>query len=182
MIPLETDRLILRKWRAGDSAPFAAMNSCPKVMEFFPKLMTHEESDQMIGRIQKQMDEIGFCYYAAELKATKEFIGFIGLARPNFQAHFTPCTEIGWRLAFAHWNKGLATEGAKRVLQYAFRELGLVEIVSFTTIKNLPSRKVMEKIGMKYDMNGDFIHPRVPEGHPIAPHVLYRLPRQDWQA
>ena len=169
---LETDRLVLRRWRDGDRDAFSRMNADPRVMEFFPACLTREESDAMIGRIESHFDAHGFGLFAAELRASGELAGFIGLAIPGFEAFFTPCVEIGWRLGAAHWNQGLATEGAHTVLEFAFGPAGLREVVSFTTRGNLRSRRVMEKLGMRYA--GDFEHPRLPEGHPLRPHVLYR--------
>ena len=170
---LETDRLILRQWRDADRAPFCAMNADPRVMEFFPECLTGEQSDALLVRIEQHFETHGFGLYATELRSSGEFAGFIGLAAPDFEAFFTPCVEIGWRLAARHWNQGLATEGARAVLEFAFGTLGLREVVSFTTRGNLPSRRVMEKLGMRYA--GDFDHPRIPEGHPLRPHVLYRI-------
>jgi RimJ/RimL family protein N-acetyltransferase len=170
---LGTERLILRRWRDGDRDAFSMLNADPRVMQFFPECLTREQSDSIIDRIEKHFDAHGFGLYAAELRATGEFAGFIGLAVPTFEAFFTPCVEIGWRLAVAHWNQGLATEGARAVLEFAFTEIELKEVVSFTTRGNLPSRRVMEKLGMYYA--GDFDHPRIPEGHPLRPHVLYRM-------
>jgi RimJ/RimL family protein N-acetyltransferase len=150
------------------------MNADPAVMEFFPAPLTRVESDALVDRILAHFSARGFGVSAAELKATGEFIGFIGLAVPRFEAHFTPCVEIGWRLAAAHWGTGLATEGATAVLDYAFGTLGLREIVSFTSAVNMRSRKVMEKIGMTRNPADDFDHPNLPEGHWLSRHVLYR--------
>ncbi len=170
---LQTDRLILRRWRDADRGAFAAMNADPRVMEFFPACLTRDQSDDLIDRIESQIDAHGFGFFAAELRATGELAGFIGLAVPELEAFFTPCVEIGWRLGAAYWNQGLATEGARGVLEFAFRTVGLTEVVSFTTRGNLRSRRVMEKLGMRYA--GDFEHPRIPEGHVLRPHVLYRV-------
>jgi ribosomal-protein-alanine N-acetyltransferase len=170
---LQTDRLLLRRWRDADRDAFARMNADVRVMEFFPRCLTRVESDAMIERIEKHFDAHGFGLFAAELRATGELAGFVGLAIPGFEAFFTPCVEIGWRLSVAHWGQGLATEGAAAVLEFAFRTVGLTEVVSFTTRGNLRSRRVMEKLGMRYA--GDFEHPRMPEGHPLRPHVLYRV-------
>ncbi len=178
---LETERLILRPWRESDLLPFAKITSDPEVMRFFPKLLSVEETHEMIGRLQGQMRDNGFTFFATELKSNSELIGFIGLIRTSFKAHFTPAVEIGWRLAKAHWNKGLATEGARRALEHGFVDHGLSEIVSLTATQNAPSRKVMEKIGMTRDLKDDFDHPRVPEGHELKRHVLYRLKREHWQ-
>ncbi len=171
---LATERLILRTWREEDREPFARMNCDPAVMEFFPALLTRAESDALADRAKAHFAAHGFGPWAAELKATGEFIGFIGLSIPRFEAHFTPCVEIGWRLAAAHWGWGLATEGAQTVEEYALGELGLKELVSFTSEGNVRSRRVMEKIGMTHDAADDFDHPALPEGHWLKRHVLYR--------
>jgi RimJ/RimL family protein N-acetyltransferase len=174
---LETERLRLRRWRAEDREPFARMNGDPEVMEFFPATLTRAESDALADRIEAHFAEHGFGGWAAELRGEGTFIGFIGLAVPQFAAHFTPCVEIGWRLARAHWGKGLATEGARAAMQYAFAELELAELVSFAVPRNLRSRRVMEKLGMTHDAGDDFDHPGLPEGHRLQRHVLYRKRR-----
>jgi RimJ/RimL family protein N-acetyltransferase len=175
MIVIETPRLILRTWKDSDIEPFAAMNQDPEVMKFFPAILSPEESDSLINRQRQRFKEHGFCCYAVELKSTGEFIGFVGLAIPLFEAPFMPAVEIGWRIAKAYWNQGYATEAAKYVLNHAFNDLNLSEVVSFTAVQNLTSRRVMEKIGMTHSPNDDFDHPRLPEGHPLRQHVLYRI-------
>ncbi len=172
---LQTARLLLRRWRDSDRLPFQAMNADPRVMEFFPSLLSPGESDALIDRAQAHFDLHGFGPFAAELLADHSFIGFIGLSIPAFDAPFMPAVEIGWRLAFDFWGRGLATEGARAVVLYGFEELGLDSFVSFTVPANLRSRRVMEKIGMTHDPRDDFDHPRLPEGHPFRRHVLYRL-------
>lgn len=174
---IETPRLILRRWKPEDAAPFAAMNADPEVMRHFPSVLTREESDAGITRNNARFDRDGFGFWAAELRATSEFIGFIGLAVPSFEARFTPCVEVGWRLTARFWNQGLATEGARASLRYGFDALRLDEIVAFTTPGNAASRRVMEKCGMTHDPRDDFDHPRLAEGHPLCRHVLYRCPR-----
>jgi len=176
---LTTDRLILRRWRESDREPFSGMNSDPRVMEFFPALLSRQESEAMVDRIEAHFDAHGFGLWAAELRQVKSLVGFIGLNVPSFEAHFTPWVEIGWRLAADHWGQGLATEGANAVVRYSFEKLGLGELVSFTAPANVASRRVMEKLGMTYDPADDFDHPRLPEGHPLRRHVLYRLRRSD---
>jgi ribosomal-protein-alanine N-acetyltransferase len=155
------------------------MNADPRVMEYYPAPLTRAESDALIDRIQAPFNHRGYGLSAAELRDTGEFIGYIGLSVPTFEAHFTspahPATEIGWRLAADHWGRGLATEGAAAVLNYAFTDLGLAEVVSFTTAANLRSRRVMEKLGMTRNPTEDFDHPSLPAGHPLRRHVLYRV-------
>lgn len=172
MADLETPRLILRRWKEADREPFSRINADPRVMEFFPACLTREESDALIGKAEAHFEKHGFGPFAAELRATGELIGFVGLFIPQFEAYFTPCVEIGWRLHASHWNQGLATEGAEAALRLAFGALGLPEIVAFTAPGNFRSRRVMEKLGMVCD--GEFEHPRLPEGHPLRPHLLYR--------
>ena len=174
---LETRRLLLRRWRDSDREPFAALNADPRVMQFFPAVLSRTDSDRLVDRIEAHFEKHGFGLFAVELGQEGAFIGFIGLSVPDFEAPFTPCVEVGWRIAAAYWNQGLATEGAKAVLAYGFDSLQLSEIVSFTTVANAPSRRVMEKIGMTRAPQDDFDHPKLPEGHPLRPHVLYRISR-----
>lgn len=174
MIEIETERLLLRRWRESDRHPFARMNADPRVMEFYPARLSREETDALVDRIEAHFLERAFGLLAAELKDTGAFLGYIGLSVPGFEAHFTPCVEIGWRLAAEYWGRGLATEGATAVLAYGFENLKLQEIVSFTVPSNMRSRRVMEKIGMRYDPQDDFDHPSLSEGHPLRRHVLYR--------
>ena len=173
----ETKRLILREWQDSDLAPFIAMGQDHLVMEHFPGLLTPEESSAMIDRIKVIFKENGFCFYACELKATREFVGFIGLSVPRFKAHFTPCVEIGWRIASQHWGKGYATEGALKCLEIGFNEFNLDEIVSIAVKNNYKSHNIMNKIGMQRDISGDFLHPNFAPEHRLAPHILYRIPK-----
>lgn len=178
---LETQRLILRSFRMTDLDVMASIDADPKVCEFLPALGTRENTSAVIQRIMSHEQQRGYSLYAAELKATHEMIGWIGLMTPSFEAHFTPAIEIGWRLASQHWNQGYATEGAKAVLDYAFTTLGLEELVSFTVENNLASRRVMEKIGLHHDPKDDFNHPKLPS-HKLERHVLYRLKRSEYLA
>ncbi|MGH8994756.1 MAG: GNAT family N-acetyltransferase [Acidimicrobiales bacterium] len=179
--PIVTDRLILRRWRDDDLAPFAALNADPEVMEFFPAPLARAESDELAARIDSDLAEIDFGLWALELRSTGEFIGFTGLSIPGFVAPFTPCVEIGWRLARPAWGRGLASEAARESLRQGFAEHGLAEIVSFTYEGNRRSRAVMERVGMTSDPADDFEHPRMP-GHRMARHVLYRLTAGRWRA
>lgn len=178
---IETDRLFLREWEKRDREPFAQLNSDPRVMEFMPACLSPEESNLLADRIEDHFRKHGFGLYAAELREDRSFVGYIGLAVPGFKAHFTPCVEIGWRLAAPYWGRGLATEGARAMARHAFESLGLDALVSFTVPGNLRSRRVMEKIGMTHDPADDFDHPNLPEGHPLRRHVLYRLPRRVYE-
>ncbi len=152
------------------------MNSDARVMEFMPARLSAAESDLMVDRIENHFREHGFGLYALELRQERAFIGFAGLSVPAFQAHFTPCVEIGWRLSAEYWGRGLATEGACAVVRHAFESLALDALVSFTVPANIRSLRVMEKIGMTRNPADDFDHPNLPEHHLFRRHVLYRLP------
>ncbi len=178
---LTTPRLTLRPWRDGDLAPFAALNADPAVMEYLLGPQTRAQSDALAARIRQHFTTHGYGLWAVEAKDGAPFIGFIGLIYADWPAPFTPAVEIGWRLSKDAWGHGYATEGALTARDYAFQALGLDELVSLTVPANLRSRKVMEKIGMTHDPRDDFDHPKVPEGHPLKRHVLYRLKRGDWQ-
>lgn len=177
-----TKRLILRRWRESDREPFARMNCDPVVMEHFPALLSREESDALVDRAESHLQQHGFGPWAAELRETNAFIGFVSLYIPQFEASFTPCVEIGWRLAREHWGKGLASEGARALISHGFEVRRLPELVSFTVPSNLRSLRVMQKLGMTYDPHDDFDHPSIPEGHRLRHHVLYRLQRDQWMA
>lgn len=180
MLTLKTERLVLRQWNEADREPFARMGADPRVMEFLGETLSREQSDEMADRIEAHFRRYGFGLWAAELTESDEFIGFIGLAVPTFEAAFTPCVEIGWRLAAEYWNAGLATEGARESVRCAFEQLGLPELVSFTAIRNERSRRVMAKLGMTHDATENFDHPRLSAGDPLRRHVLYRLTREKW--
>jgi RimJ/RimL family protein N-acetyltransferase len=171
---LRTDRLLLRPWREADLEPFAALNADPVVMEHFPKPLDRSESDAMVARVRAHFERHGFGFWAVEVPGLADIVGLVGLAIPAFEAHFTPCVEIGWRLAREHWGKGYASEAARACLRYGFEELGLDEIVAFTAQGNVRSRAVMERIGMTRRPEDDFDHPSLAEGHPLRRHMLYR--------
>lgn len=174
---METERLIMRRWREADRRPFAELNADPEVMEHFPAPLTREQSDAMVDRIESAFDEHGYGLWALEVRATGEFVGFTGLAWQTFEAHFTPALEVGWRLARSAWGQGYASEAARAAIGYGFGPAGQDGIVSMTTVANLRSRAVMERLGMTRDPADDFDHPRIPAGSPVRPHVLYRLSR-----
>ncbi|MDR3621819.1 MAG: GNAT family N-acetyltransferase [Paludisphaera borealis] len=171
---IQTDRLILREWLDDDLAPFAALNADEHVVEFLPGPLSREQSDATAARIRDHFARRGFGLWAVEVPGIAPFIGFVGLSVPSFEAHFTPCVEIGWRLAREHWGRGYATEAARAALRFGFDELGLDEIVSFTVPDNLRSRAVMERIGMQRSPVDDFDHPSLSAGHRLRRHVLYR--------
>jgi len=173
---LRTDRLLLRRWVPSDRRPFAEINGDPRVMEHFPGVLTGDESDAMVARIEAHFDRHGFGLWALEVPEQTPFIGFVGLAVPSFDAHFTPCVEIGWRLAVHSWSHGYATEAAHAVLAFGFDSAGLEEIVSMTVPENSRSRRVMERLGMMRDPADDFDHPAQGRRH-----VLYRLRASDYR-
>ena len=175
MIVAETERLILRRWLDSDRPRFAELNSDPRVMEFMPGILAAAQSDALADRIEGHFRQHGFGLCAAELRERHSFVGFIGLSVPTFQAHFTPCVEIGWRLSADYWGQGLATEGAREMLRYAAESLRLGSLVSFTVAENIRSRRVMENLGMTHDPVDDFDHPSLPQTHSLCRHVLYRL-------
>lgn len=170
------ERIVLRGWSGDDLQPFADLNSDPRVMEHYPAALTRAESDAFVrDRIVAQFAERGFGLWALEVPGVTPFAGYVGLQVPDFEADFTPCVEIGWRLAFPYWRHGYATEGARLALAFGFVEAGLDEIVSFTVPANRRSVAVMERLGMTF--SGEFDHPRLPPGHGLRRHVLYRLSR-----
>ncbi|WP_307722175.1 GNAT family N-acetyltransferase [Pseudoduganella umbonata] len=174
---LTTDRLLLRLWRAGDVEPFVALNADPAVTEFLPGPVTPEQAAALFDAQNAMYARHGCCYFAAELKETGELAGFVGLKYQDFSVPFAPCHEVGWRLASRYWGCGLASEGARAALRFGFERLALDEIVSFTVTDNARSRRLMQRLGMVRDPQGDFAHPALPAGHPLSRHVLYRLPR-----
>ncbi len=179
LIEFDTERLRLRQWCAADRDPFAALNADPNVMEFFPAPLDRASSDVIADRCQLLIAERGWGFWAVETKQTQEFIGFVGLHTPVAELPFSPCVEIGWRLAFAHWGKGFATEAARGALRVGFELLRLPEIVSFTSVHNRRSRAVMERLGMQ-EAAEKFEHPSVPVGSVLRQHCLYRLSRTKW--
>lgn len=162
----------LRQWCDDDLAPFAAMNADSEVMRFFPSTLTFEESRASFERLRAGVAARGWGLWVIEIDGL--FAGFTGLAEPRFTAHFTPCVEIGWRLRREFWGRGLAYAAARLAERYAFEELKLAELVSFTATINLPSRRLMERLGFTHDERDDFLHPALPADSPLRPHVLYR--------
>jgi RimJ/RimL family protein N-acetyltransferase len=181
LIELETERLWLRQWIESDREPFARLNADPRVMEFLPSILDRAASDAMVDLIQTKIIEKGWGFWAVESKQDQQFIGFVGLEIPKADLPFSPCVEIGWRLAFEYWGKGYATEAAKAALKFGFDRLELPEIVSFTTIDNHRSSAVMERLEMNRDAE-TFEHSSLPPGHTLREHCLYRLSRENWQS
>lgn len=172
---ITTERLVLRSWQGNDALAFTAINQDEKVIEFLRGPLSLEECQNFILKANDHIAKHGFGLWAVEVKETAEMIGFVGLNIPDFESNFTPCVEIGWRLASHAWGKGYATEAAKTVLQIGFTNFQLKEIVSFTVPQNLRSIAVMEKIRMRRDFNGDFFHPKLALDHPLSQHILYRI-------
>jgi RimJ/RimL family protein N-acetyltransferase len=189
LIEIETERLHLRQWIESDREPFARLNADPRVMEFLPSILDRAASDAMIvgvaspteNRIQTLIAERGWGLWAVELKQDKQFIGYVGLHIPTADLPFSPCVEVGWRLAFEYWGKGYATEAAQAALKVGFDRLNLPEIVSFTAINNHRSSAVMERLGMNRQAE-TFEHPSLTVGHPLREHCLYRLSREKWDS
>lgn len=174
-VALTGDRVLLRPWHDGDGDSFAAMNADPRVMEFFVAPLSRAESDALLASIRAVIAERGWGWWCVDIGG--KCAGFTGLSVPPYETPFTPCVEVGWRFRLQFWGRGYATEAARLALDYGFNTLQLPEIVSFTAMGNQRSRRVMERIGMQRDFAGDFAHPRIPEGHPLRSHVLYRLKR-----
>jgi RimJ/RimL family protein N-acetyltransferase len=179
---LRTRRLILRRWKESDLLPFARMNADQRVMEFMLGKMTKEETRQSIEGVKKHFDAHGFGRWAVEIDDSGKFIGFVGISIPPYTLPFSPCVEVAWRICPEEWGRGYAPEAAKEALRDGFERVGLEEIVSFTTLTNLKSRRVMEKLGMQHCPDQNFDHPMVPEGHSLRRHVLYRMGKADWSA
>ena len=172
---IATDRLLLRKWCAADRDPLAAMLADQRYSRFMPGPSPRSAADAQFERIQHQIEVHGFGPWVVELPDTAQFSGFLGLGIPRHTLPASPCVEIGWHLSPSFWGQGYATEGARAALQFGFEQLVLDEIVSFTVPANIASRRVMEKIGMTRDLDGDFDHPALKPGHPLRPHILYRI-------
>lgn len=175
---IQTERLILRQWQGSDIESCIEMNQDPAVMKFFPNLYSPEHTKEMIEKMKKSIDDKGWGFWVCELKETGEFIGFIGIEDRFVPEMLKPAVEIGWRLRKEFWGKGYATEGAKAALDYGLNVLKLDEIISFTAMSNIPSRRVMEKIGMTRNPKDDFNHPKVPKGNPLRKHIIYRTKRK----
>lgn len=180
---LETNRLCLRTFVESDCDTMTLINQDPNVMKYFPAIADRQQTLELIKRIMTHQEKYGYSLYAVEIKSSAELIGFVGLlhrTKEEFDAHFMPSTEIGWRLSSLHWNQGYATEAALAVLDYAFNQLNLKEVVSFTVLQNKASRRVMEKIGLHHSAEDDFDHPKLAKDSPLCRHVLYRLKQKDY--
>lgn len=179
MTSLTTARLLLRPFAEGDSEDFASLNADPRVRQFFPSVLDHAESDASAARYVEHWARYGFGRWTVEVPGVTHFAGVVGLSNMPFETHFSPAVEIGWRMVYDFWGFGYAIEAARASCQFGFDALGLAEIVAFTVPTNTPSRRVMERLGMRYAPGEDFDHPLLQVGHPLTRHVLYRLPRSD---
>lgn len=177
---LQTQRLRLRAWQDEDLPLFAELNADRRVTEYLLGPLTRSQSDALVERINEHFLREGFGFWAVEAPGIARFIGMVGLGIPGYTAPFTPCVEVGWRLARQYWGQGLATEAAQASLKFGFENVGLAEIVALTVPGNARSRAVMSKLGMTRTATDDFDHPRVPAGHPLTRHVLYRLSKNAW--
>ena len=177
---INTERLVLRRWSDDDRAAFAALNADPEVMEHFPRVLTSEESDQMMRTIELHFEEFGYGLWAVDTTWAPRLVGFCGLAVPTFRTDFTPAVEIGWRFARDEWGNGYATEAAKAALDFGFEEAGLEEILSWTIPANDRSQRVMSRLGMNRAPELDFDHPRFLDDDRLRRHVVYRITREVW--
>ena len=173
LIELETERLKLRAWQESDLQPFAELNADKDVMLYFPSVLTREQSDNLADKFQHLILDHGWGFWAVELKATGQFIGFTGLNIQPEQFIFSPCVEIGWRFAKQYWHQGYATEAAKACLKFAFETLQLKEVVSFTAVHNTASEHVMQRLGMQAMF--EFNHPALTQESPLSRHILYKI-------
>lgn len=173
---LETQRLIMRQWREADRAVFARLNADTHVMAYLPGVLNESESDELVDRIEALIAGRGWGLWALELKQNQKFIGFAGLHEPTYDLPFTPCVEIGWRLAKDHWGKGYATEAAGAALDYAFNVLSLNEVYSFTSVINKKSSAVMQRLNM-LDTGQNFVHPMLSANDKLREHVLFKIDR-----
>jgi RimJ/RimL family protein N-acetyltransferase len=180
IIELKTERLLLRQWRSEDMPGFAELNADPEVMEFYPQLLSPQTSNAGAEKFKSLISKNGWGFWAVESTPERSFIGLVGLHRPTYDLPFGPCVEIGWRLARAYWGKGYATEAARVCLEFAFDSLKLSEVYAFTSVPNMKSRAVMERLDM-VNMQANFDHPMMPHDSPLREHVVYKIEKQHWQ-
>ena len=174
---IKTPRLLLRHWQDTDLEPWVAMNLDPRVTEFFPRPLPRDMALTQAETMRRKLDDLGYGWWVVDIPGVTPFAGIVCLQEVSFESHFTPAHEVGWRFASEFWHRGYATEGARGALDYGFTTLGLNEIVALTASINLPSRRVMERLGMKHDPADDFDHPKIGKGHSLERHVLYKLAR-----
>jgi len=179
-VDIDTQRILLRRWIESDLDAFIRMNANPSVMRYFPAVLSADETRTFYDSIQQEFDEYGYGLYAAEEKSRGNFMGFIGFHWSVLDMDFCPCIEIGWRLEQCFWGKGYASEGAKACLKYGFEVLAFDYVASFTSTENIASQRVMQKIGMQFERF--FEHPKIADGHPLKPHVFYRINKSNYIA
>ena len=177
---LNTHRLRLRQWRDSDKEPFARLNADPEVMKFFPSLLNRSASNAMADQFKKLIAEQGWGMWAVEITENEQLIGFVGLCHAPDGLPFSPCIEVGWRIAKEFWGKGYATEAATAALNFGFSQLHLDEIVAYTSIRNLPSQAVMRRLGMQRSLP-DFAHPNLSNEHPLSERCVYQITSEQWQ-
>lgn len=179
LMELTTERLLLRQWKYADIPIFEKINADPEVMQYFPGILSTEESRAMAENIRDKINEKGWGFWAVERTSDNQFIGFVGLNEPAYAIPVSPCVEVGWRLGREYWGNGYATEAAKQCLEIGFSSLGLQEIYSFTSVLNTRSQAVMERIGMTNTFTS-FEHPMIAVGHILREHVLYKAVKDSW--
>lgn len=177
---LRTERLLLRQWCDKDFAGFAELNADPDVMEFYPDLLSRQESNAAAEKFKFLIAQNGWGFWAVELRHDQSFIGLVGLHKPIYELPFSPCVEIGWRLASAFWGRGYATEAGRACLDFAFAQLDLSEVFGFTSVSNMKSRAVMERLNMA-NIGANFDHPIIPDDSPLREHVVYKINKQQWR-
>lgn len=175
---MQTQNLTLRPWRQSDLQFLAQLCADETVMQYFPKVLSEEESADFLRRLMEHQEKHGFTYFALEEKASGELIGFVGLALQEYESPFTPAVDIGWRLMPHAWGKGNATEGAKRCLQLAFEELNLDAVIAVCSQSNSASERVMQRLGMK--PMGEFQHPKLSEHPELQPCLCYQISASDY--
>lgn len=176
---LRTERLVLRPWRNEDLPAFERLCADPKAMRYFPRTLPPEMADALARRLIDEMGRRGYGAWAVEIPGEADFAGFVGLGVPSFRPDWR---EILWRLDPAFWHRGFATEAAEKVLETAFEKLHFDEVVAFTSYWNRPSVRLMLRLGMRHDWEGDFNHPALPISHPLAKHCLFRITHRQWEA
>ena len=178
-VEIKTQRLLLRQWRTEDLEDFASLNSDPEVMKYLPKALSVDESNNLADKIINLISENGWGFWAVETMDENSFIGFVGLHEPKYDLPVKPCIEIGWRLAKKYWGSGYATEAGNASLEFAFKNLNLNEIYSFTSVANKKSQAVMERLKL-VNTNYNFDHPSIPVNSQYREHVLYKIDKENW--
>ncbi|MDH5393723.1 MAG: GNAT family N-acetyltransferase [Gammaproteobacteria bacterium] len=176
---IKTERLLMRQWREEDLFDFWLLNSDPEVMEYLPEIPSEEDSNILAEKIIKLIARNGWGFWAIETLNDNSFIGFVGLNEPKYELPVNPCVEVGWRLARKYWGNGYATEAGNASLDFAFDNLNVNEIYSFTSVANKKSQAVMERLNM-INTHSNFNHPTIPDDSPYREHVLYKIDKENW--